>query len=317
MAKRVFLLLVLFLFCQGPIWAQKGAAREDDRTARKQWEEDQRADEFANSLRRRDWLKDRLIFELGMGTKFPVMGENWFGFGAGVEYITRWHASAFLTAGFIPPIEDPAYPEFTLDGGMGWRLGIAYYMFPKSPIHLSAQVSYGTVYYDHKIEPKDFDKGGRARDLLLCYGYEFDLTISYLTDQWYFLQAIIGMYYIGNGIKDGGDEKGNSGPGLQNPSWYDDPRPGKGITSLVTANPASDYAIPPFGVVFGLGIGFALEDLFPDDTEVRRREREGGRAKQNQLRPPSSSAKKRPAASSRRPSVEEEAPEETPEDEDL
>ncbi len=279
MVKRIFQLLVLFLFCSELVWAQRvRAAQEDDLTARRQWEEERRADEYATSLRRRDWLKDRLILELGMGTKFPVMGANWFGFGAGVEYITRWHFSAFLTGGFIPQHEDPAMPDvYSLDGGMGWRIGFAYYMFPKNPIHLGVQVSYGTVYYDHKIEPKDIGSG--VRELITCRGYEFDLSITYLSDQWYFLQALLGVYTIGNGFKDGGNSWGRTNNSWK---WDKDKMPPK-LVSLVTESKAGE-AIPPVGVVFGIGIGFAFEEFFPDDTEIRRREREESRAKQAPFR---------------------------------
>jgi len=284
MFKQISVLFISLLLCSNAVWAQR-TAQEDDRTARKQWEEDQRADEYANSLRRRDWLKDRLILELGMGTKFPVMGANWFGLGAGVEYITRWHASAFLTGGFILSHEDPVFPEQTLDGGMGWRLGLAYYLFPKNPIHLSFQVSYGTVFYDHVSEP-NIDTG--VRSILLCRGYEFDIAISYLSDQWYFLQAMIGVYSIGNGIKDKEAEGDPGDPykdsydswGRSNPSWVRNEK-GKYV-SLITVNKEGE-AIPPVGVVFGLGIGFAFEEFFPDDTEIRRRERESSsKPKQSQ-----------------------------------
>jgi hypothetical protein len=319
MAKRIFLLLVLLLLCQESVWAQK--AREDDRTARKQWEEDQRADEYAMSLRRRDWLKDRLILELGMGTKFPAMGENWFGFGGGVEYITRWHFSGFVTAGFIPTHEDPVFEQYTLDGGIGWRIGMAYYMFPKSPIHLSAQVSYGTVFYDHNKWPPGIEAGDDAgkegtRELLKGMGYEFDIAISYLSDQWYFLQAIIGIYYIGNGLKGienqdqftDDEKKGNSGFGLQNPSWGLDNK-GKCCTNLVTEKSGSEHAIPPYGVVFGVGIGFAFDELFPDDTEIRRRERES-KSKQNDMRRPAASSSRSSTPASRRTPSAAEAEEE-------
>ena len=42
--------------------AGMSAAQRQDYLTRKKFEEDQRADEYANSERRRDWLKDRLIF---------------------------------------------------------------------------------------------------------------------------------------------------------------------------------------------------------------------------------------------------------------
>ncbi|MDR1811542.1 MAG: hypothetical protein LBQ87_01825 [Candidatus Fibromonas sp.] len=301
MVKRISLLLVLLLLCSEAVWAQraKAIAQEDDRTARRQWEEDQRADEYANSLRRRDWLKDRLILELGMGTKFPVMGANWFGFGAGVEYITRWHVSAFLTGGLIPAHDDPALPEYySLDGGSGWRIGLAYYMFPKSPIHLGVQFSYGTVYYDHVAAPSDLgnpEKG--VRELITCLGYELDLSITYLSDQWYFLQALLGVYNIGNGWKDGGDKEGWTSGGRRNGSWDFDAEKQEFVSKVTTDSRNKDEAIPPVGVVFGIGIGFAFEEFFPDDTEIRRREREGTRSKQNQFRSGSTTTRKAGPAS--------------------
>jgi hypothetical protein len=293
MSKRISFLLILLLLCTELVWAQRAAreaTREDDRAARRQWEEEQRADEYATSLRRRDWLKDRLILQLGMGSKFPTMGANWFGFGAGVEYITRWHVSAFLTGGFIPSHEDPAFSDlYTLESGMGWRIGLAYYLFPKNPIHLGVQVSYGTVFYDHDARPDD----SGTLSIILCRGYEFDITISYLSDQWYFLQAIIGVYTIGNGLKDGGNTWGRT-----NDSWYEPDDPSQPLTSKVASSNVTKEAIPPVGLVFGLGIGFAFEDFFPDDTEIRRRERESQRTKQGQSQirssTPSKSAAKKP-----------------------
>jgi len=314
MVKQISLALVLLLLFADLVWAQRAkATQEDDRAARKQWEEDQRADEYANSLRRRDWLKDRLILQLGMGTKYPIMGKDWFGFGAGVEYITRWHASAFFTGGFIPASEESEFPPgsegmsgFSLDGGMGWRAGLAYYLFPKSPIHLGFQISYGTVFYDHKAEPdggipQDAEPGTEfVRPILICYGWEFDVTISYLSDQWYFLQAIVGVYSIGNGKQDNGGKSHWNSFGRKNPSWGWDPlkelRGQDPAENLVTRGDAGNTeAIPPVGLVFGIGIGFAFEELFPDDTEIRRRERESGRLKQNQFRN-TSSAPKKPSA---------------------
>jgi len=285
MVKQISILVVLLLLCTNFVWAQRSVVL-DDRAARKQWEEDQRADEYANSLRRRDWLKDRLILEMGMGTKFPAMGANWFGFGAGVEYITRWHASGFLTGGFILSHDDPVdfvETKYTLDGSMGWRLGFAYYLFPKSPMHVSFQVSYGTVFFDHVSEP---DKNN-VRPILLCYGYEFDAVVSYLSDQWYFGQLIVGVYTIGNGIKDKGPGIQNKNDsfdswGRSNPSWEWNIKEKRYVSRITVSK--EDEAIPPVGVVFGLGMGFAFEELFPDDTELRRREREGNKAKQNQFR---------------------------------
>jgi len=291
MVKQISFVLVLLILWADIAWAQRArAAQEDDRAARKQWEEDQRADEYATSLRRRDWLKDRLILQLGMGSKYPIMGKDWFGFGAGVEYITRWHASAFVTGGFILASEDPIFhDEFSLEGGLGWRVGLAYYLFPKSPIHLGFQISYGTVFYDHESQPPMDESGQKINDvrsIIICRGYEFDVTISYLSDQWYFLQAIVGVYTIGNGLKDGGNTWGRT-----NDSWKRDVE-GNLVSLVPTDASSSTQAIPPVGMVFGIGIGFAFEELFPDDTEIRRREREAGRTKQNQFRSSSPAPKK-------------------------
>ena len=310
MVKRISFALALSLLCADFVWAQRSrVAQEEDRAARKRWEEEQRADEYANSLRRRDWLKDRLILQLGMGTKYPIMGKNWFGFGAAAEYITRWHASAFISGGFIPASDESEFPPgsddmpgFSLAGGGGWRLGLAYYLFPKSPMHLGFQVSYGTVYYDHKAKP-DTDEEilpGRdyTRSILICLGWEFDMTITYLSDEWYFLQAIIGVYTVGNGRRaNGGDSHWNSF-GRYNPSWgwervdnvYE-------YVNLVTKDASNKDAIPPVGMVFGIGIGFAFEEFFPDETELRRREREAIRssAKPGQRNPGSAIPARRPA----------------------
>lgn len=253
MIKKLSLLLVLTL---GFAWAQDDdESQRDERLNRKKLEEQQRLDEYANSLRRRDWLKDRLVFEVGLGSKYPVMGETGFGFGFGAEYITRWHVGAFATYGFIPSTQDEAFDNITLDGGTGYRVGLNYYLFPKNPLHLGVSASYGTVYFDHNQKPNSISETGEGtRALIICNGFEFDMTITYLTDQWYFLQFVAGMYYIPKSELDA-------------KSWE---QTVEGRKSLVI----NEDGIPETGLVFGVGIGFALPEFFPDDTEIRRRERE-------------------------------------------
>ncbi len=253
MIKKLSLLLLLSV---GFLWAQdeeESDSRKQDRVARKKWEEEQRQDEYANSLRRRDWLKDRLVLELGLGSKFPMMGETGFGFGFGAEYITRWHVGLFGTYGFVPSRDDDAFAEYSLDGGTGYRAGLSYYLFPKSPLHLGFAASYGTVYFDHNQE----DQGDSARPIIINKGYEFDVTLTYLTDQWYYLQFLAGMYYAGDKL-----------PGTSNDCWVVSPDGTE--KSLVI----DKDGIPDYGLVFGVGIGFALPEFFPDDTEKRRRDRE-------------------------------------------
>jgi len=98
------------------------------------------------------------------------------------------------------------------------------------------------------------------------------------------MQAIVGVYTIGNGIKANGSRKTSDSYdsfGRSNPSW--EWKLKEGYVSRITVDKA-DEAIPPVGVVFGVGVGFAFEEFFPDDTELRRRERESNKAKANQFR---------------------------------
>jgi hypothetical protein len=167
------------------------AAQRNDYLTRKKFEEEQRLDEYANSERRRDWLKDRLVFEMGLGSRMPVMGETGVGFGIGAEYITRWHVGLFASYGFLPKVKDNEFDYMKLEGGTGYKVGINYYFFPKIPIHLGLSASYGTVYYDHDMEPDE----NNLRSLISVKGYQFDVLISYLSNEWYYLQFSFGMYY--------------------------------------------------------------------------------------------------------------------------
>lgn len=228
-------------------------ARSEERTQRRQFEEDQRLDEYANSLRRRDWLKDRLILQLGAGSRMPVWGETGLGmgFGFGVEYITRWHAAAYASLGFVPSGTDTDFDNISLEGGMGWKIGLNYYLFPKDPLHLGVSVSYGTVYYDHNILADETNN--YTRDLIMLNGLQVDALVTYLSDAWYYLQFSVGFYYAPS-AKDKSFRVTNDG---------------KEISKVV-----DDDGIPKFGLVFGLTIGFAFPEFFPDNTEIRRRERE-------------------------------------------
>lgn len=227
--------------------------RAADRAKRREFEKDQRLDEFANNLRRRDWLKDRLVFEIGMGSRQPVMGETGLGmgFGFGAEYITRWHLALYGAFGFIPSGDDPDFSNFKIEGGTGWKVGLNYYLFPKNPLHLGLSVSYGTVYYDHDIVADSTND--YTRKLLMTNGFQFDVLITYLTNEWYYLQFAIGMYYA--------------------PNAYDDSH-SKNVKGEDVSRVIDSDGISKFGLVFGITIGFALPEFFPDATEIRRRERE-------------------------------------------
>jgi hypothetical protein len=136
---------------------------------------------------------------------------------------------------------------------MGWRFGFGYHFFPKNALHLSILASYGTVWYDHNQQ----QNADYVRPIIINRGYELDIALTYLTDQWYYLQVLVGFYYIGDNL-----------PGTTNDTWGSD-NEGNKISIVINKD-----GIPNVGVVFGLNIGFSFPEFFPDDTEVRRRERE-------------------------------------------
>lgn len=235
-------------------------ARAKERDEQRKLEEEQRADEFANSLRRRDWLRNRLILEIGMGSRMPVMGETGIGmgFGAGLEYITPIHLGVFGSFGIIPSGTDDDFDDIDLEGGFAWKAGLTYYLFPKNPLHLGIGVSYGTVYYDHDVEATE--DNDMTRSIITVDGFQFDLLVMYMTDSWYYLQFAIGMYYA---------------PDAKDESYHYATVTADKKTSRVV----DEDGISKYGIVFGITIGFAFPEFFPDDTEVRRREREKARNK--------------------------------------
>ena len=239
------------------------AAQRRDFLTRKKFEEEQRLDEYANSERRRDWLKDRLIFEMGLGSRMPFMGESGMGmgFGIGAEYITRWHIGAYASYGFLPKVKDSEFDYMELEGGTGYKIGINYYFFPKIPIHLGLSASYGTVYFDHDMEPDD----SGLRRLISVKGYQFDILVSYLSNEWYYLQFSFGFYYSPELAK----------PRESNPS-FKETKDSKTETEVTYASRVVNKpnGMDKTGIVFGITIGYSFPEFFPDDTEKRRRQRE-------------------------------------------
>ena len=249
------------------------AAQRTDFLSRKKFEEEQRLDEYANSERRRDWLKDRLIFEVGLGSRMPFMGESGMGMGlgAGIEYITRWHVAAFASFGMLPKVKDSEFDYMKLEGGTGYKIGLNYYIFPKIPIHLGLSASYGTVYFDHDKEP---DADG-LRSLISVKGFQFDVLIAYLSNEWYYLQFSFGMYYAPKLSKKPlpGD------PSTDNPSFKKTRDSQTEAVDTYTSRVMDKDGMHDKGIVFGVTIGYALPEFFPDDTEKRRRQREKERNK--------------------------------------
>ena len=265
------------------------SAQRREMAERKKFEEEQRLDEYANSERRRDWLRNRLIFQIGMGSRYPIMGETGMGMGigAGAEYILPFHLALYGSFGFLPKGTDNDFDEWELEGGTGYKVGLNYYLFPKNPLHLGLSVSYGTVYFDHDIIPDD----SKVRALIKVDGFQFDALITYLTNEWYYLQFSIGMYYAPKLAKTPVRYNKDNGTGdaeTDNPSFRKLETPMtdlEGNTQYIWddgewgSRVVDPKGMSKTGIVFGIAVGYALPELFPDDTEKRRREREKARAR--------------------------------------
>jgi len=191
-----------------------------------------------------------------------VMGETGIGmgFGAGAEYITRWHLAAYASLGMVPSGIDNYFEDIKLQDGMGWKVGLNYYLFAKSAIHLGFSVSYGTVHYDHDVVADV--NNGMLRSIIMLEGYQFDILVTYLTSEWYYLQFAFGAYYAPTAQDD-------------NVSFRTKSQTNTELVSRVV-NPDG---IPEWGLVFGITLGFGFPEFFPDDTEKRRRIREKERVK--------------------------------------
>jgi hypothetical protein len=265
------------------------SAQRREMAERKKFEEEQRQDEYANSERRRDWLRNRLMFQIGMGSRYPIMGETGIGMGvgAGIEYILPFHVALYGSFGFLPKGTDNDFDEWDLEGGTGYKVGINYYLFPKNPLHLGLSASYGTVYFDHDIIP---DKDG-VRALIKVNGFQFDALITYLTNEWYYLQFSVGMYYAPKLAKTPeryNKENGTGDAETDNPSFRKLETPMTDLEGNVQyiwddgecgSRVVDPKGMSKTGIVFGIAVGYALPELFPDDTEKRRREREKARAR--------------------------------------
>ena len=253
-------------------------------------EQAMREDEYATSLARRDYLRNRLIVEAGVGSKMGAYGEPGMfkSYGFGVEYIFAipigrfaLHPAPFFSYGFFPELDDPAWEGVSgaeadaipLEGGSAWRAGLSFYFFQKLPLHLAVSVSYGTAYYDNeKMDAaNDAGKSDGLRSLIKTNGWNFDVAVVALTDSWYYLSFNVGVSYSG-------------APGTE--TGYDDPKESDTNPSMyrLSNGDLASRVVDPDGISkwnpsIGLTVGFAFWDFFPDDTEKRYRERQRARAK--------------------------------------
>lgn len=256
-------------------------------------EQAMREDEYANSLARRDWLKNRLVLQLGTGSKVASYGEPGMfkNYGIGAEYIAGipvgrmvLHPSLFVGYGWLPELSDMAFDGVVhtppLQSGTAWRVGFGFYFFEKLPLHLALSISYSNAaYYDHEktddanshafISPEGASDGYRS--IIKASGWNFDAAVVALTNSWYYLAFNVGMSYTAKaGTETGFDFPDES---AANPSLY------RISSGDVVSRVIREDGIKQWNPSVGLTVGFALPELFPDDTEVRRREREQARAK--------------------------------------
>ena len=251
-------------------------------------EQAMREDEYATSLARRDYLRNRLIVEAGTGSRMAAYGEPGMfkSYGFGAEYIfaipigrVTLHPAPFFSVGWLPELKDAAWDgvaddvALPLESSTVWRVGLSYYFFQKLPLHLAVSVSYGTAYYDHE-KMDDANAAGRSdglRGIIKTTGWNFDAAVVALSDSWYYLSFNVGMSYSG-------------APGTE--TGYDDPDESETNQSKyrlsngdIASRTISTGGIDAWYPSIGLTVGFAFWDFFPDDTEKRYRERQRARAK--------------------------------------
>ena len=284
MMKKSLLLFVLL--CAASSFA---AQRSADLSAEYlNSEQAMREDEYATSLARRDYLRNRLIVEAGTGSRMAAYGEPGMfkSYGVGAEYIfaipvgrVTLHPSLFASFGWLPELKDAAWDgvaddvALPLESSTVWRVGLSYYFFQKLPLHLAVSVSYGTAYYDHE-KMDDANAAGRSdglRGIIKTTGWNFDAAVVALSDSWYYLSLNVGMSYSG-------------APGTE--TGYDDPDESETNQSKyrlsngdIASRTISTGGIDAWNPSIGLTVGFAFWDFFPDDTEARYRERQRARAK--------------------------------------
>lgn len=282
--KRYLIALLSF----GVVASAVAAPRSSDLTAEYlNSEQAMREDEYANSLARRDWLRNRLIFQIGTGSKVGAYGEPGMfkNFGIGAEYIfgipigrITIHPALFGGFSWLGEHADMAFDGVAetspLQGGTAYRIGLSFYFFPTLPLHAALSFSYSdAAYYDHeKMDDANMNEASdNLRGLIKASGFSIDASVVALTNSWYYLAFNIGLSITGGA----GTETGFGDPAesSSNPSMY------RISNGDLVSRVISSKGIAKYNPSIGLTVGFSLPELFPDDTEVRRRERDRARAR--------------------------------------
>lgn len=277
--KRILALLLLTLMLSAMAYAEKRSAFEvnglwDSETNYDRGEltvqylrseKARREDEYANNYKRRNYLKDRLVFQFGFGSKFGFQADPasqvrlGVGTGLAVEYITQSGLAFFGSYGGIAETKDEtASLEDGVDvyrpGLTAARVGFGYHFFSKVPLHPGIMLSYGHTIVGHENIPNLVAVDRKESALVVNKGFNVDATLTYLDYGWYYLTINVGMAIT-----------------LENNSKNENGEP---IVIESTTEMLEDR-----NFVFGFGAGVALADLMPDVTEKRRREREAVRSK--------------------------------------
>jgi hypothetical protein len=263
-------LLLAGLVLAAPLWAQhdkKELTVEYLNSA-----EALREDEFAESLARRDWLKDRLILSGGLGSKYGSWGEASATGGLALEYVSRWPSGefgrlgGFASYGMLRKADDEADTK-DFGGGSMMRGGVTFTFLPKLALHPGISLSYGTAHYDYIYSPNASDPDRAA---IFTKGYTIEGTFSYIADDWWYFNLGVGASYSGKAHLAADKQP----YGLKNESiTVEDGKVGSiaVFNREATGIPAWNYPTISFGV------GIAVPDLFPDVTEKRFRQRKAAR----------------------------------------
>lgn len=232
-------------------------------------------DELANSESRRDWLQNRLVISAGLGAKYGAWGggDGSIYYGGAGEFISNWpgegfgNVSVFGAYGFLPSKADPAFPtQMPQSASKDFRLGLGYTFLNKSPIHPGINLSWGQASYDFKSQLTAAEEATGKRPIVKASGYNIDATVSYLASDWYYFSLGVGVGITG---KPGTTAKA----GMDNSKSFST---ATGSSNVVYSSQGiKQYTLP----TFSFGVGIATPNLFPDEVEKRRLEREKARKK--------------------------------------
>lgn len=229
-------------------------------------------DELANSASRRDWLSDRVLISFGTGSKYGAWGATGFYIGGSGEYVSRWpggdwgNLSLFASYGYLPQKNDELASQKPLSSAKDYRIGVGYQFLSRYPIHPGINLSWGKAFYDFARQLTATQEAQATRPIIYAKGYNVDGTVTYMADNWYYFTLGIGLSYTGK-------------PGTAAKSGLDNSQSFSTSTKTTTVV-NNEEGIPQWNYpTFSFGIGIATPNLFPDEVEKRRKEREEARKK--------------------------------------